>query len=86
MMPSLTLGCGAEGGSATSDNVGPLNLINKRIVAHGIREIEQVQAQALACQPICQVENGISNSISDPALEDIVLSVLKKLRDLEVDL
>ena len=31
--PALTLGCGSVGGSATSDNVGPLNLINIRRVA-----------------------------------------------------
>ena len=37
-MPSLTLGCGAVGGSATSDNVSPLNLINLRRVAYGVKE------------------------------------------------
>lgn len=40
MTPALTLGCGAIGGSATSDNVGPLHLINTKKVAYGIREIE----------------------------------------------
>ena len=30
LQPALTLGCGSVGGSATSDNVSPLNLINRR--------------------------------------------------------
>lgn len=35
--PSLTLGCGAVGGSSTSDNVTPLHLINIRRVAFGLK-------------------------------------------------
>lgn len=38
LAPSLTLGCGTVGGSATSDNVGPLNLFNIRRVATGVEE------------------------------------------------
>ena len=36
--PAFTLGCGGVGGSATSDNVTPLHLFNKRYVAYGISE------------------------------------------------
>ncbi|WP_430885458.1 acetaldehyde dehydrogenase (acetylating) [Fusibacter sp. JL216-2] len=36
LAPSFTLGCGTVGGSATSDNVTPLNLINKRAMAYGL--------------------------------------------------
>ncbi len=35
LAPSLTLGCGAVGGSSTSDNVTPLHLINVRRIAFG---------------------------------------------------
>lgn len=34
LFPSFTLGCGTVGGSSTSDNVTPLNLINVRRVAY----------------------------------------------------
>lgn len=44
--PALTLGCGAVGKSATSDNVGPMNLINVRRVACGVKELEQVRREA----------------------------------------
>ena len=35
LSPSLTLGCGNEGGSSTSDNIGPEHLFNIRRVAFG---------------------------------------------------
>lgn len=43
LAPALTLGCGAVGGSATSDNVGPLNLINIRRVAYGVKELSDLK-------------------------------------------
>lgn len=43
LMPALTLGCGAIGGSSTSDNIGPLNLINIKRVAYGVKEIEELR-------------------------------------------
>ena len=39
LFPALTLGCGAVGGSSSSNNIGPLDLINIRRVAWGVREI-----------------------------------------------
>lgn len=47
LMPSMTLGCGAMGGNATSDNVGPLHLINIKRVAWKVREA----AEALPLPP-----------------------------------
>ncbi len=43
LAPALTLGCGAVGGSATSDNVTPLNLINIRRVAYGLCELSDLR-------------------------------------------
>jgi acetaldehyde dehydrogenase (acetylating) len=37
LFPALTLGCGAVGGSSSSDNISPLNLINIRRVAWGTK-------------------------------------------------
>lgn len=36
LFPSFTLGCGAVGGSSTSDNVTPMNLLNVRRVAYDL--------------------------------------------------
>ena len=38
LFPALTLGCGAVGGSASSNNIGPMDLVNIRRVAWGIQE------------------------------------------------
>jgi len=43
LVPSLTLGCGAVGGNSSSDNIGPLNLINIRRVARGRRELSDIR-------------------------------------------
>lgn len=38
LFPALTLGCGAVGGSSSSNNIGPMDLINVRRVAWGEKE------------------------------------------------
>ncbi len=40
LFPALTLGCGAVGGSSSSNNIGPLDLINIRRVAWGHKQEE----------------------------------------------
>ena len=42
LFPALTLGCGAVGGSSSSNNIGPLDLINIKRVAWGVRELEDL--------------------------------------------
>ena len=39
LFPALTLGCGAVGGSSTSNNISPLDLINIRRVAWDLQEM-----------------------------------------------
>ena len=41
VFPSMTLGCGAVAGNATSDNVGPLHLINVKRLAYVVRRPEE---------------------------------------------
>lgn len=41
LLPSMTLGCGAMGGNITSDNVGPLHLINVKRIAYAVRTPEE---------------------------------------------
>ncbi len=40
LMPAFTLGCGTWGGSATSENVTPLHLVNIKKVAYGLKDCE----------------------------------------------
>jgi len=57
LMPSMTLGCGAMGGNATGDNVGPQHLINIKRVAWKVREAAEAlplppyQEKAAAAEP-----------------------------------
>ncbi len=46
LFPALTLGCGAVGGSSSSNNISPLDLINIRRVAWGKTETRQEPRQA----------------------------------------
>jgi acetaldehyde dehydrogenase (acetylating) len=41
VFPSMTLGCGAIAGNITSDNVGPMNLVNVKRVATFVRKPEE---------------------------------------------
>jgi len=47
LFPALTLGCGAVGGSSSSNNIGPLDLVNIRRVAWGTES----QASCAAVDP-----------------------------------
>ncbi len=66
--PALTLGCGAVGGSATSDNVSPLHLFNIRRVAYGVKEVEDLKES----KNTCDIEKSI---------EEIVKKVLMELKN-----
>ncbi|MDP4127277.1 MAG: acetaldehyde dehydrogenase (acetylating), partial [Bacillota bacterium] len=70
LVPALTLGCGAVGGSSTSDNIGPLNLINIRRVAYGLREIEDLRGTQSAA-PV--------QEISETDVENVIRNLLQQL-------
>ena len=55
LQPALTLGCGAVGGSATSNNVGPMDLINIRRVAFGLKELSEIRGNYPAPE-VCSCE------------------------------
>lgn len=57
LAPSLTLGCGTIGGSATSDNVTPLHLINTRWVAYDLegQEEKSKETEELDIEYLCKL-------------------------------
>ncbi|MDO5425548.1 MAG: acetaldehyde dehydrogenase (acetylating) [Eubacteriales bacterium] len=70
LFPALTLGCGAVGGSSSSNNIGPMDLINIKRVAFGTRGLEDLRAEA----------NQTGNVCADAqAIEAIVERILKEL-------
>ncbi|WP_341349322.1 aldehyde dehydrogenase family protein [Pseudoramibacter alactolyticus] len=78
LMPSLTLGCGAIGGSATSENVGPQNLINVRKVAYGIRDLSEIKAEAKLADQKCRIVKD--QDINQETVAKITAAVLRQLK------
>ncbi|MEG1255500.1 acetaldehyde dehydrogenase (acetylating) [Clostridium sp.] len=75
LVPALTLGCGAVGGSATSDNVGPLNLLNVRRLAYGVKEIEE-----LVDKNDTNSSNHSQGNLNEACINIIVEQIIEKLR------
>lgn len=77
LSPAFTLGCGTWGGSATSDNVTPMHLINIKRVAYGIKDFtENVNPVYSACQ----AQLGNSSSVSEEQIQTLVNEVLTLLK------
>ncbi len=82
LAPALTLGCGAEGGSSTSDNVGPLNLINKRYVAYPLTTLAEIKASMPQCPDgICEAGMG-SSPLENVDINAVVAEILNRLKSL----
>lgn len=69
LAPAFTLGCGAVGGSSTSDNITPMNLINIRRAAFGVRELSDFKKS----------ENN-SSGISNTEVEDMIRRIVAEFR------
>ncbi|WP_282177681.1 acetaldehyde dehydrogenase (acetylating) [Vibrio nereis] len=66
LTPALTLGCGALGGGSSSDNVGPMNLLNIRKVGYGVRSIEDLRPPAAPIAPAAYAEPTIAAATNKP--------------------
>ena len=73
LFPSFTLGCGTVGGSSTSDNVTPLNLINVRRVAHDLGNV------ALPC-PAPARAAGSGSTAGQPDIQAITALIIEELK------
>ena len=72
LFPSMTLGCGALAGNSTSDNVGPLNLINVKRLAYTVRKPEEAFEMPL------DYEKAPNASISGPVDRALVVSAVER--------
>jgi hypothetical protein len=75
LAPSFTLGCGTWGGSATSDNVTPMHLVNIKRVAYGIRDFKR--------EPAVSGSSSIpfsGSGLTESELARIIGDVLSKLQ------
>ena len=62
LFPALTLGCGAVGGSSSSNNIGPLDLINIKRVAWGVKELEELRGGS-PVSSACTVDETLLNQL-----------------------
>lgn len=72
LMPALTLGCGAIGGSATSENVGPQNLMDIRHVAYGCRSLSEIRKSAEMLEGGCMVQSELTEADVDEMVAEII--------------
>ena len=87
LQPALTLGCGSVGGSATSDNVGPMHLINIRRVAFGIKELSDIRGNNPAPEGCCtksyntcnRTDSKGASTLSRADIEAITKAVIDRL-------
>lgn len=73
LFPALTLGCGAVGGSSSSNNIGPLDLVNLKRVAWGVRELEDMKNAG-------GDEDWNQKGLSRTEVEFVLREVLRRLR------
>ena len=73
LFPALTLGCGAVGGSSSSNNIGPMDVINIGRVAFGVQELEQIRTDSR------RETTEECGSISREMIETAVSRILKEL-------
>ena len=80
LFPALTLGCGAVGGSSSSNNIGPLDLINIKRVAWGVRELEELRSggRAGAVAPH-SAGAGASHVVDERLLDELVSQIARRL-------
>ena len=55
LFPALTLGCGAVGGSSSSNNIGPMDLINIRRVAWGHKQTQTEHTTVTADESLVEL-------------------------------
>lgn len=76
LFPALTLGCGAVGGSSSSNNIGPLDLINIKRVAFGTKELEEIRRESESTQDTSRISGG--SQVSQELINAIVDKIVKE--------
>lgn len=82
--PSFTLGCGTMGGSSISENVTPMHLINKKVLAYGIKDVRTLAKDDALFQKYHANEKSVRKSennvsVTPDELKAIIASVIKAM-------
>lgn len=79
LFPALTLGCGAVGGSSSSNNIGPLDLINIRRVAYGVKELGELKDNAFRMADTNGEHQSGCGYVDHSMVDEIVKRIMKEL-------
>lgn len=80
LIPALTLGCGAVGGSSTGDNISPLNLFDVRRVAYGVSELSDLRKAEGQAENSSSTVSDSSSFAKDELVDNLVAQVLARLQ------
>lgn len=80
LFPAFTLGCGTVGGSATSDNVTPMNLLNIRRVVYDLGGTSYAAPAQAACSSTpAYASAGAGAGMDVNAITALIVEQLKKM-------
>lgn len=77
LFPAFTLGCGAVGGSSSSNNIGPMDVINIKRAAYGVRDLEEIRANVP--EYIKPQKASLSGTVTTDMVDMIVQRIMKEL-------
>lgn len=89
LAPSFTLGCGTIGGSSVSENVTPMHLINKKVLAYGIKDVtrlteeDEIFKKYHSNENVCEKRSDDSDekiSITVDELSSIIEGIVKAMK------
>lgn len=75
LFPALTLGCGAVGGSSTSNNIGPMDVINIKRVGYGLKELEDIRNESgVSCSTdrLIDCNTDLVNTIVERIMKELI--------------
>lgn len=87
LAPAFTLGCGTIGGSSVSENVTPMHLINKKVLAYGIKDVTKLAEEDEvfqkyhgngSCSSSCNSSSNVS--VSPEELAAMIEAVVKAMK------
>jgi acetaldehyde dehydrogenase (acetylating) len=79
VFPSMTLGCGAAAGNITSDNIGPLHLINIKRLAYVVRKPEEAFEMPLDYNAASYPPSGGTPSSGEVSIDrQVVVSAVER--------
>ena len=79
LAPAFTLGCGTWGGSATSENVTPLHLINRKKVVYGLKDVSTLASGDPEFTKLIGQCAASENKITKEQLEQVLVQLVSAI-------